>query len=68
MGSVGVFASFLVLLTGGERLADRGAMSPALAMWGANALGLTLAALLARVGNARRASARGAPTEGPLVR
>ena len=37
-GGFGVFAIFYVFLTAGEALSDRGLVSPALSMWGPNAL------------------------------
>ncbi len=37
-GGFGIFAIFYVFLTAGEALSDRGLVSPALSMWGPNAL------------------------------
>ena len=44
-GSLVIFAIFYVALTGGEQLADRGYISPALAMWLPNGLVLVAGVL-----------------------
>jgi lipopolysaccharide export system permease protein len=60
--SLGVFALYYIGLLGGEALADRAILSPALAMWGADlALGLLGVWLTLRLGS-EGATARGSET------
>ncbi|MHB1072475.1 MAG: LptF/LptG family permease [Gemmatimonadaceae bacterium] len=57
--SLGIFGLYYVGLIGGETLADRGMLSPVLAMWAANMLmGLVGVVLVARMGR-ERGTARG---------
>lgn len=51
--SVSVFTGHLLLLSGGESLADRAALSPGLAMWSANAATVTLAIIIAAMRSGR---------------
>ena len=52
--SLVVFAGYYVCLMAGEHLADRSAVSPALAMWGANIVAVLLAVFMLAHGHERR--------------
>ena len=55
--SVVVFAGYYVCIIIGEQMADRSAITPALAMWSANLIVLLLAVLTLRVAQGRRGPA-----------
>lgn len=58
-GSLVIFAMFYVALTAGEQLADRGAISPALAMWSPNVIVLVAGLLGLVLVNREFGSTRG---------